>query len=104
MLEQLKSILGLGPKIDYKDLVKQGAIIVDVRTKGEYQSGYIKGSLNIPVQHLESNLGRLNKNKTIITCCATGMRSGSARRILKSNGFREVHNGGGWMSLEYKIR
>lgn len=104
MLEQIKSLLGLGPKVDYKELVKNGAVIVDVRTKGEYQSGSIRGSMNIPVQNLQNNLGRLNKNKTIITCCASGMRSGSARRILKSNGFKEVYNGGGWMSLEYKIR
>ena len=104
MLEQLKNLLGFGPSVDYKELVKQGAIIVDVRTKGEYQSGSIKGSVNIPVQNLQNNLGRLNKEKTIITCCASGMRSGSAKRILKSNGFKEVHNGGGWMSLEYKIR
>lgn len=104
MIEQIKSLLGFGPRIDYKELVKQGAVIVDVRTKGEYQSGCIKGSLNIPVQNLRSNLGRLNKDKTIITCCASGMRSGSAKRILKSNGFKEVHNGGGWMSLEYKIK
>lgn len=104
MLEQLKTLFGFGPKVDYKELVRQGAIIVDVRTKGEYQSGSIKGSVNIPVQSLHNNLGRLRKDKTIITCCASGMRSGSAKRILKSNGFKEVHNGGGWMSLEYKIK
>jgi rhodanese-related sulfurtransferase len=104
MLEQIKNLLGFGPRIDYKELVKQGAIIVDVRTKGEYQGGCIKGSLNIPVQNLQNNLGRLNKEKIIITCCASGMRSGSAKRILKSNGFKEVHNGGGWMRLDYKLK
>lgn len=104
MIELIKNLLGLGPKVDYKELIKNGAVIVDVRTKGEFQSGSIRGSMNIPVQNLQNNLGRLNKNKTIITCCASGMRSGSAKRILKSNGFKEVHNGGGWMSLEYKIR
>lgn len=104
MLEQIKNLLGFGPKVDYKELIRNGAVIVDVRTKGEYQSGSIRGSMNIPVQNLQNSLGRLNKNKTIITCCASGMRSGSAKRILKSNGFKEVHNGGGWMSLEYKIR
>ncbi|MFZ1808964.1 MAG: rhodanese-like domain-containing protein [Cyclobacteriaceae bacterium] len=103
MLEQLKNLLGFGPRIDYKELVKGGAIIVDVRTKGEYQGGCIKGSINIPVQDLQNHLGRFKKDKVIITCCASGMRSGSARRILKSNGFMEVHNGGGWTSLQYKI-
>lgn len=104
MIEQLRNLFGLGPKVDYKELIQRGAVIIDVRTKGEYQSGSIKGSLNIPVQNLHSQMGRIKKDKAIITCCASGMRSGSARRILKSNGFTEVHNGGGWMSLQYKIR
>lgn len=104
MLQKLKNLLGFGPGIDYKELVKEGAIIVDVRTKGEYQSGSIKGSINIPVQDLQNHLGQLKKDKVIITCCASGMRSGSARRLLLSKGYKEVHNGGGWTSLQYKIR
>ncbi|HCM74853.1 MAG TPA: sulfurtransferase [Cytophagales bacterium] len=104
MLEQIKSLLGLGPRVNYKELVENGAIILDVRTKGEFKTGCIQGSLNMPVESLRGSLSRLSKDKTIITCCASGMRSGSAKRILKSNGFKEVHNGGGWMSLQYKIR
>ncbi|MFN6083407.1 MAG: rhodanese-like domain-containing protein, partial [Fluviicola sp.] len=42
-------------------------------------------------------------DKTIITCCASGMRSASAKSLLKSSGYAEVHNGGGWMSLRNKI-
>ena len=104
MLEQLKSLLGLGPKLDYKELVEAGAIIVDVRTKGEYQCGCIRESINIPVQDLQRHLGRFKKDKAIITCCASGMRSGTARRILLSHGFKEVYNGGAWSNLQYKIR
>lgn len=103
MIQTLKSLFGLGPKVDYAQLVNGGAIILDVRTKGEYAGGNIKGSINIPLQVLQSNLHKLNKNKTIITCCASGMRSASAKGILKSNGFNEVHNGGGWMSLQNKL-
>ena len=44
-----------------------------------------------------------DKNKPIITCCASGMRSASAKSILKSNGFSQVYNGGGWSSLRNKI-
>ena len=77
---------------------------MDVRSKGEYASGHIKGSLNIPVDALSANLCKLkDKNKTIITCCASGMRSASAKGILKSNGYTDVHNGGGWSSLQNKI-
>ena len=103
MLTAIKNLLGFGPKVDLAELVANGAVIVDVRTKGEYQSGHIKGSINMPLQTLSQNIGKLKKDKVIITCCASGMRSASARGILKSNGFTQVYNGGGWMSLENKI-
>jgi rhodanese-related sulfurtransferase len=85
-------------------LIKQGALIVDVRSKGEFSSGHIKGSINISVDTLSNNLGKLkDKNKTIITCCASGMRSASAKSILKSNGYQSIYNGGRWSSLNNKI-
>ena len=46
MINTLKKIFGLGPKVDFADLVKQGAIILDVRSPGEYRQGHIKGSLD----------------------------------------------------------
>jgi rhodanese-related sulfurtransferase len=104
MLNTIKRLLGIGPKIDYSELLKQGAVILDVRSKGEYQGGHIKGSVNIPVDVLRNNLSKLNKEKPIITCCASGMRSASAKSILKSNGFTEVYNGGGWMNLQFNIK
>lgn len=100
------SILGklFGMKsVDYKQLVQDGAVIVDVRTPAEYQGGHIKGSINVPLQSLQGSLGKIPKNKTVITCCASGMRSASAKSVLKSAGYPEVHNGGGWMSLKGKI-
>lgn len=95
--------MGLGPKIDFAELMQQGAVIIDVRTKGEFQTGHIKGAINIPLQTLSQNLTKFKKDKPIITCCASGMRSASAKGILKSNGFTQVYNGGSWMSLENKI-
>jgi rhodanese-related sulfurtransferase len=98
-MEFLRKIFGTGAKVNYRELVKEGGIIVDVRTPGEYKSGHIKGSINIPLGTLENSLSRLKKDKCIITCCASGMRSASAKRILKAHGYAEVYNGGGWMSL-----
>ncbi len=104
MIEVLKNLFGLGPKIDYLTLVKEGAVILDVRSKGEYTNGHIRGSLNIPVDQLNKNLQRFSdKNKVIITCCASGNRSGMAKNILKGKGYTQVYNGGGWMSLQNKI-
>ncbi len=103
MIQFLKKMLGLGPTVDYKTLVANGAIVLDVRTKGEFQGGHIKGSVNIPLQNLAAGSSKLAKNKVIITCCASGMRSASAKSMLRSAGFSEVHNGGGWMSLQNKL-
>lgn len=103
MLAFLKKLFGAGPQTDYSALVKNGAPIIDVRTKGEFQGGHIKGSQNIPLDVLKGHLSKLDKTKPVIVCCASGMRSASAKGILKSNGFTEVYNGGGWMSLNNKI-
>ncbi|MDN3606247.1 rhodanese-like domain-containing protein [Kaistella yonginensis] len=103
MLDTINQFFGF-TKTDYADLVKKGAIVLDVRSKGEFASGHVKNSINIPVDQLSNNLARLkDKNKTIITCCASGMRSGSAKTILLNNGYTDVHNGGGWASLNSKI-
>lgn len=99
----LSNIFGGGPKVDLKEMVKQGAMIVDVRTPAEYQGGHIKGSVNIPLQILDKNIAKLKKDKPVITCCASGMRSGSAKSMLKAKGF-DVYNGGGWNSLQSKLR
>jgi phage shock protein E len=103
MIEAIKKLLGI-KTIDYAQLMKEGAIILDVRTKGEYGSGHIRGSVNIPVEQLHKNLNKFkDKKRTIITCCESGMRSASAKGILKSNGYVDVHNGGRWMSLNNKL-
>ena len=104
MLEALKKLLGVAPKADFAELVREGAIVIDVRTKGEYAGGHIRGSVNIPLDKLVGNLNKLKgKDKAIITCCASGARSASAKGILTSHGFTNVHNGGSWFSLDRKI-
>ena len=104
MIEAIKKLFGI-KTTDYAQLMKEGALILDVRTAGEFASGHIKGSVNIPVDKLSHSIGKLKaKNKPIITCCASGMRSASAKGILKSNGIAEVYNGGSWQSLNHKIR
>lgn len=103
MINILKKLFGFGPKVDFKNLMNNGAIIVDVRTKAEYNNGHIKKSINLPLQTIIDDLKKLKKDQIIITCCASGMRSASAKGILKSNGFNEVYNGGAWQSLQNKI-
>jgi phage shock protein E len=88
-----------GKKVDLQEVISAGAVILDVRTKAEYQSEHLKNSINIPVDKLQQNIKKLNKNKPIITCCASGSRSAAALRLLESNGFEQVYNGGSWLSL-----
>ena len=86
-----------------KDLLTRDAIIIDVRTVNEYKQGAIPGSKNIPLQVINGKINDIKKlNKPIITCCASGMRSGSAASILKAQGIDTI-NGGGWMSLSRKL-
>ncbi len=104
MFDKLKEMLGFSPAPDYNQLLKEGGVIVDVRSKSEFANGHIKGSKNIPLTNLNSNPGiPKDKNKPIITCCASGMRSASAKSVLQSKGYTNVHNGGSWSSLNNKI-
>jgi rhodanese-related sulfurtransferase len=105
MIEILKKLFGFGPNVNFAELVKNGAVILDVRSKNEFSDGHIKGAINIPVEQLGNNLHKLkDKNRQIITCCASGARSGFAKKMLISNGYLNVYNGGGWSSLNQKIR
>lgn len=104
MINILKKIFGKSEQPDFSEMLENGGTIVDVRTKSEYSSGHIKGSKNIPLNVLNNNLNKIKaKDKPVITCCASGMRSASARKMLQSYGYTEVYNGGGWKSLQSKI-
>jgi rhodanese-related sulfurtransferase len=98
----LSLILGKKEANNFKDLVKQGAVILDVRTSNEFKTGHIKNAKNISVQQLTSQLNKLDPKKPVITCCASGMRSSSAVSILKKAGFK-AYNGGSWLSLQQKL-
>ncbi|WP_320033662.1 rhodanese-like domain-containing protein [Halarcobacter sp.] len=80
-------------------LLEEGAQIIDVRTKEEFSLANKEGSVNIPLDSLKNRINELDNNKPIIVCCASGSRSGLARRLLLSNGFENVHNAGMWKSL-----
>lgn len=91
------------PKVDLGVVIANKALILDVRTKAEYAGGHLKGSVNIPLQSLESGLSKLKKDKVVVTCCASGARSSMAKSILQRNGFAEVHNGGSWTTLKQYV-
>ena len=86
--------------VKLKNVLKKGAIIIDVRTGPEYDSGHIPESFHIPVDRIKTNAAQLKEaNQPIILCCNTGDRSSTAMQILKAKGIKQVYNGGNWEKL-----
>lgn len=99
----LQRLFGGGTTVNYKELLSKGAIVVDVRTPGEFNSGHVKGAINIPLDSIRTHVQELkNKNVPVITCCRSGARSGSAKSILTESGI-ECYNGGPWDSLQQQL-
>ena len=90
--------------IDFKQILVNGGLLIDVRTKSEFAKGHIKESINIPLDILPEKISKLQKiKKPVITVCKSGNRSSVAKSILKSAGI-EAYNAGAWKSLEQKIK
>jgi len=70
-------------------------ILLDVRTKGEYNAEYIPGAINIPLSDLENRIDELDSSKAIIVYCQSGGRSRTASKILAQRGFIVYNMEGG---------
>jgi phage shock protein E len=75
-----------------KDLVtNRGALLVDVRTKAEFDAGHIDGAINIPVEDIQSDaasFSSLDKARPIVVYCRRGVRAGAASQILCAAGYK----------------
>ena len=84
-----------------KTLIANGAVVVDVRTPGEFAEAHLDQAVNIPVQEVQSRLGEVqqltknDKSKPIVVHCASGKRSAEAKAQLEAAGYTQVVNGGG---------
>ncbi|XOV66772.1 MAG: rhodanese-like domain-containing protein [Fluviicola sp.] len=86
-------------KTDYKALLDNGAVIIDVRNPGEFQNGCIPGSENIPLPKLGSRVKQIKSLEVPVICvCAAGVRAASAKAQLKAAGV-ESYNGGAWTKM-----
>ncbi len=74
------------------------AVIIDVRTPGEYREGHIPGVANIPLDELEKRMSEVPKDKKVVLICRTGNRSAQGTKLLRSKGFDNVFNSTGGMS------
>jgi rhodanese-related sulfurtransferase len=98
----LKNLLNTD-RPDLGELLDRGAIIIDVRTPGEFNNGHPKGAINIPVNQIGDKIKKIkSKQKPVITCCASGARSGAAARKLQAAGVEAV-NGGPWQNVASAI-
>jgi phage shock protein E len=76
--------------------IKDGALIVDVRTPAEFKAGSYPGAINIPLNQIGGRIKEFgDSTKPIVLYCRSGNRSGKARKILIDHGFIDVTNGGG---------
>ena len=92
-------IFGGGTKEGLREMLSQGAVVIDVRTPEEYSRGHIEGSKNIPLNQVSGKVNQIkNLGKPVVLCCASGIRSGRATSMLKSKGIT-CENGGSWKSV-----
>lgn len=76
-----------------KEQVRQGAMLVDVRTPEEFAEGSIDGAVNIPLDQVQSRVDEFRGKRSVIVFCKSGNRSGQAIKILEENGIHNVTNG-----------
>jgi len=78
----------------------EDALLIDVRTRGEYNMGHIEGAINIPLDEIRENLNSIDKNKKIFVYCRIAQRAYIAERILTQAGFNVSNLAGGYLFYE----
>lgn len=85
------------------EFIDEGAVILDVRTKREWDNGHIDDSMHIPLNEFKKRIDEVKAlEKPIITCCASGARSAKAVTYLNLHN-AQATNGGSWLSLQHKL-
>lgn len=92
------------PTVDLAEVISKGAFLVDVRNRGEYQSGSVKGAVNIPLDVIPQQIEKFKGKENIVVFCRSGNRSGQAKRMLNEKGFKNVINGGTWQYVAQLIK
>ncbi|QKS73014.1 rhodanese-like domain-containing protein [Paenalkalicoccus suaedae] len=84
-----------GAKAKFKDRNVQ---FIDVRTPGEYRANHRKPFVNMPLSEIGKKAGTLKKDQDVVVICQSGMRSTSASKALKKQGFTRIYNVKGGMN------
>ena len=83
-------------------MIEQGALLIDVRTEGEFSQGHIDGALNIPWEQTDNLLAAIgtDKQRPVVVYCRSGNRSGKAKAVLETKGYTNVFNATGFEALK----
>jgi len=83
---------------DALEKMKTGALVIDVRSPGEFSSGHLTKAINIPLDEIETALPKRvqDKNQVLLLHCASGMRSGMAKNKLNGMGYTNAFNLGSY--------
>ena len=78
--------------------LKDGALVIDVRSSAEFSSGHLPNAINLPLEEIETALPRRvkDKNKVLLLHCQSGMRSGVAKSRLTGLGYANTFNLGSY--------
>ena len=83
-------------------LIDDGALLIDVRSRSEFEAGHIDNSINIEhdeIEKLAATIGE-DKEREVVVYCRSGNRSGKAKKALEEQGYKNVHNGLGYKGLK----
>jgi phage shock protein E len=86
-----------------KDLIDNGAFLVDVRSPEEFAEGHVENSINIPVGDVMQNLEKFADKSSVLVFCRSGNRSEMAKQILQASGIQNVFNAGTWQYVDSLI-
>lgn len=98
------AIFGKSSGGDLEAAINGGAFLVDVRSREEFASGHVRGSVNIPLDRVQAELKQFKGKDSIVVFCRSGNRSGMAKSILESNGINNVINGGPWTQVNQYVK
>ena len=99
-----KQLFGGSEPVDLQGIIDDGAFLVDVRSPGEFAQGHVKGSVNIPLDTVQTRLAQFKEKKNIVVFCRSGNRSSQAKTILEQSGFSNVVNGGTWEDVNQYVK
>ena len=88
---------------EIKEYLAKGAIVLDVRTKEEWDEGHVAGAEHIVLTIIPLEIEQIKSwNKPVIAVCRSGARSGQAAQFLKENGV-DIINGGPWQNVDQHV-